>query len=117
MTSSSVGNEANTTNISCDAEDDCQILQNPTVVGNIDVDEIVQPQTKKAKTLTSDVWNYFVKIGVIKDGKEKCKCRACGKEYSCASRLGTSHLSCHIPKCHMIPRFHDVGKMPIVKGS
>ena len=100
---SSVGNRVNTTSIDCDAEDDCQILQNPTVVSNTDVDEIVQSQTKKAETLTSNVWNYFVKIGVSKDGKQKCKCRACRKEYSYASRLGTSHLSRHIPKCHIIP--------------
>ena len=90
-----------------------QILQNPIVVSNTDVDEIVQSQTKKAKTLTFNVWNYFVKIGVSKDDKEKCKCKACRKEYSCASRLGTSHLLRHIPKCHMIPQFHDVGEMLI----
>ena len=111
--SSGVGNRVNTTSNDCDAEDDCQILQNSIVVSNTDVDEIVQSQTKKAKTLTSNVWNYFVKIRVSKDGKEKCKCRACGKEYSCASILGTSHLSRHIPKCHMIPHFHDVGELLI----
>ena len=55
MTSSSIGNTVNTTSISCDAEDDCQILQNPTVVSNIDVDKIVQTQNKMVKTLTSDV--------------------------------------------------------------
>ena len=108
-----VGNRVNTTSIDCDVEDAYHILQNPIVVSNTDVDEIVQSQAKKAKTLTSNVWNYFVKIWVSKDGKEKCKCRVCGKEYSCASRLGTSHLSRHIPKCHMIPRFHDVGEMLI----
>ena len=115
MTSSdsSVGNKVNTTSIDCDVKDDYQILQNPTVVSNTDVDEIFQSQTKKAKTLTSDVWNYFVKNGMSKDGKEKCKCRACQKEYSCASRLGTSHLSRYISKCHMIPPFHDVGEMLI----
>ena len=53
--SSSVGNGVNTTSISCDVEDDCQILQNPTIVSNIDVDKIVQSQTKKVKTLISDV--------------------------------------------------------------
>ena len=108
MTSSSIEIRVNTTSISCDAEKNCQILKNPTVMSNTNVDEIVQPQTKKAKTLTFDMWNYFVKIGVSKDSKEKCKCNTCRKEYSCASRLGTSHLLCHIPRCHMIPRFHDV---------
>ena len=36
--SSSVGNRVNTTSIDCDAKDDCQILQNPTIVSNTDVD-------------------------------------------------------------------------------
>ena len=49
-----------------------------------------------------------MKIGVDKDGKEKCKCKACGKENTYASKLGTSHLSRYIPRCHKIPRFHDV---------
>ena len=68
---SGVGNRVNTTSIDCHDEDDCHILKNPTIVSNTDVDEIVQSQTKKAKTLISNVWNYFVKIGVSKDGKEK----------------------------------------------
>ena len=41
MTFSGVGNGVNITIINCDTEDDCQILQNPTIVSNIDVDEIV----------------------------------------------------------------------------
>ena len=54
-----------------------------------------------------------MKIGVGKDGKEKCKCKACGKEYTCASESRTSHLARHIPKCHMVPEFHDIGGMLI----
>ena len=54
-----------------------------------------------------------MKIGVDKDGKEKCKCKTCGKEYSCASKLGTSHLLGHIHRYYKIPRFHDVGEMLI----
>ena len=36
--SSGVGNRVNTTSIDCDAKEDCQILQNPTIVSNTDVD-------------------------------------------------------------------------------
>ena len=82
-------------------------------MSNSHVNKIVEPKTKKAKALTSNVWNFFVKIGVDKDGKEKCKCKACGKEYTCASKLRTSHISRHILRCHKIPRFHDVGDMLI----
>ena len=52
-------------------------------------------------------------IGVGNDGKEKCKCKACGKEYTCASKSRTSHLAFHISICHMVPQFHDVGGMLI----
>ena len=97
MTSSSVGKEP--ASISCDDEDR-EMLPNDSFVNNSNVDEsheTIEPQTKRAKTLTSDVWNCFVKIGVGKDDKEKYKCKACGKEYTCASKLGTSHLARHIP--------------------
>ena len=54
-----------------------------------------------------------MKYRVGKDGKDKCKCKACMKEYTCSSKSRTSHLSRHIPKCHMIPQFHNVGEMVI----
>ena len=100
MASSSVGKAPNITN-NFDVEDDCPVLQNLSIVRNIATNETVELGTKKAKTLTSNVWNFFVKIGVSKDGKEKYKCKTCGNEYTCASGVGTSHLSRHIPKCRM----------------
>ena len=66
MASSSVGNEPNTTGISCNDED-CQMLQNSSFVSNTNIDEsheIIEPQTKKAKTLTSNVWNFFCETWV-----------------------------------------------------
>ena len=51
------------------------------------------------------------KIGLTNDGVEKYKCKACGKEYSCSSKGGTSHLNHHISKFLMISRFDDVGNM------
>ena len=115
MASSIFGKESTTISINCDNED-CKLLENPSIMSNTNVDEshdTIEPQTKKAKALTSDVLNFFVKIGVGNDGKEKCKCKACGKEYTCASKSGTSHLARHIPRCHMVPQFHDVGGMLI----
>ena len=41
-------------------------------------DNEVQKESKKAKMSTSEVWKYFTKVGV-KDGKEKAKCNAYGK--------------------------------------
>ena len=58
----------------------------------------VQKETKKAKTTTSEVWNYFSKVGV-KDGKEKAKCNACGQEYVIdGTKIGTSTLLRHFKK-------------------
>ena len=54
-----------------------------------------------------------MKNGVGKDGKEKCKCKVCWKEYTCSSKSRTYHISHHIPKCHMIPQFYNVGKLLI----
>ena len=65
--------------VNCDVEDNQQMSQNPNFVSNTRVNEIVEQKTKKAKTLTSNVWTFFAKTRVDKDGKEKCKCKACGK--------------------------------------
>lgn len=51
---------------------------------------------------------FFLKIGIGKDGKEKCKCKTCGKKYTCVSKSGTSHLGRHIR-----PKFYNVGGMLI----
>ena len=59
ITSSSIGNGSNTTRINCDVEDDQQMSQNSNFVSNTHVNEIVEPKTKKAKTLTSNVWNFL----------------------------------------------------------
>ena len=79
MTSSSIGKRSNTTHINCDVEDDQQMSQNPNFASNTHVNEIVEPKTKKVKALTSNEWNFFVKIGVDKEDKEKCKSKAYGK--------------------------------------
>ena len=69
------------------------------------------PLGKKPKTCTSDVWKSFTKIGVV-DGKEKAKCNGCGKEYVIgSSKIGTSTLLRHIPKCVALSKFHNIGVM------
>ena len=40
--------------------------------------------------------------------KKNVNARLVEKKYACASKLGSSYLSRHIPKCYKIPRFHDV---------
>ena len=68
------------------------------------------PTRKNKRAKTSYCWKYFKEIGVASNRK-KCKCKTCGKEYSCSGKLGTSHLHCHICKSLTIPRFDDIGNM------
>ena len=65
---------------------------------------------KKVRGNTSEVWNNYEKIGVV-DGVEKCKCKGCGRLYTCNSENGTTHLRRHVQKCHLIPKYNDVGAM------
>lgn len=71
----------------------------------------------KGKTLTSDVWLYLVKVGIV-DGVEKCRCKACHKLLTCESGSGTSHLKRHVLSCKKTIKNHDVGEMMIdVEGK
>ena len=65
---------------------------------------------KKVRGNTSEVWNNYEKIGVV-DGVEKCKCKGCGRLYTCNSDNETTHLRRHVQKCHLIPKYNDVGDM------
>lgn len=65
---------------------------------------------KKPKTCTSEVWNYFDKIGLI-DGVEKCRCKGCRGLYTCKSSSGTAHLKQHAQKCNSLIHYQDVSVM------
>ena len=71
-----------------------------------DENNIEEKGTNTTRVGSSNVWKHFTRIGIV-DGREKCKCDGCGVIYSCGA--STSHLKCHIPKCHKIPKNHDVG--------
>ena len=36
-----------------------------------------EPSKKRAKSTTSNIWNFFTKLGVRKDGIERAGCNAC----------------------------------------
>ena len=42
---------------------------------------------------------------------ENARVVACGRLYTCNSENGTTHLRRHIQKCHLIPKYNDVGAM------
>nr|GME04251.1 zinc finger BED domain-containing protein RICESLEEPER 2-like [Ipomoea batatas] len=69
--------------------------------------------TKKgrSKELTSDVWNFFTKIGVGKDGIQRAKCNGCLKEFKSGGKeYGTSTLRRHREICRML-KYHDLRQM------
>ena len=72
-----------------------------------------QPDGKRTRANTSSVWKYFTKIGLEEDGKERAKCNSCGRKYVIGGNSGTSHLTRHRSKCHLLPRYNDVAKMII----
>ena len=65
---------------------------------------------KKVQGNTSKVWNHYEKICLI-DGVKKCKCKGYGRLYTCNSNNGTTHLRRRVQKCHLIPKYNDVGAM------
>nr|GMD48446.1 zinc finger BED domain-containing protein RICESLEEPER 2-like [Ipomoea batatas] len=65
----------------------------------------------KSKELTSDVWNFFTKIGVDADGTHKAKCNGCLKEFrSGGKQNGISSLRRHREICRML-KSHDLRQM------
>ena len=65
---------------------------------------------KKVRGNTSEVWNHYENIGLV-DGAAKCKCKDCRRLYIYNSDNGTTHLRRHVQKCHLIPKYNDVGAM------
>jgi len=74
--------------------------------------ELKESSSKKTdKSTTSDVWNYFTRIGVSDDGKERARCKGCNQKYIIGSKkFGTSHLKHHIEKCNKL-KCEDVRQM------
>ncbi|KAK2396485.1 hypothetical protein QL285_058139 [Trifolium repens] len=66
----------------------------------------------KVKATTSDVWNDFVKVGLV-DGVQKAECKGCKKLLTCRPEDGTTHLGRHRDRCMKTAIFHDVGDMMI----
>ncbi|KAF7821320.1 zinc finger BED domain-containing protein RICESLEEPER 2-like [Senna tora] len=84
------------------AETESATVQNSPTVSNL----------PKKRSATSEVWNYFVSLGVGEDGKPRAKCKACDEVYVAGgSTHGTSSLSRHLPKCPK--RNNNVGNMLI----
>ncbi|RYR34646.1 hypothetical protein Ahy_A10g049619 [Arachis hypogaea] len=43
--------------------------------------EVDEPSSKRLRPATSDVWNFFKKLGSDKDGVERAECKGCKKVF------------------------------------
>ncbi|WJX47664.1 hypothetical protein P8452_34328 [Trifolium repens] len=68
-------------NESCDAENECRVLQ---TCNSAYSDGDSEPPKKKLRGF--NIWDYFVRID--KDGKEMCECTTCGKVFTCGGKSG-----------------------------
>ncbi|KAK1572245.1 hypothetical protein Q3G72_029553 [Acer saccharum] len=63
------------------------------------------------RRLSSEVWEVFVKLPRSSDGRERNKCKLCGKVYLCESILAaTGNMKRHLKMCPKM-KIHDVDQL------
>ncbi|KAI9156677.1 hypothetical protein LWI28_010450 [Acer negundo] len=65
---------------------------------------------RKRRRLSSKVWEVFVKLPRSSDGRERNKCKLCGKVYLCERILATGNMKRHLKICPKMKR-HDVDQL------
>ncbi|RYR37383.1 hypothetical protein Ahy_A09g042277 [Arachis hypogaea] len=48
--------------------------------------EVDEPSSKRLRPTTSDVWNFFKKLGPDKDGVERAECKGCKKVFKAGDK-------------------------------
>ncbi|RYR39204.1 hypothetical protein Ahy_A09g044690 [Arachis hypogaea] len=72
--------------------------------------EVDEPSLKRVRPATSDVWNFFRKLGPDKDVVERSECKGCKKVFKAGGkRYGTSTLKQHLDSCTQI-KHEDIGQ-------
>ncbi|RYR59732.1 hypothetical protein Ahy_A05g025677 [Arachis hypogaea] len=72
--------------------------------------EVDEPSSKRLRPATSDVWNFFKKLGPDKDGVERAECKGCKKVFKAGGkRYGTSTIKRHLDSCTQI-KHEDIGQ-------
>ncbi|XP_057755746.1 zinc finger BED domain-containing protein RICESLEEPER 2-like [Arachis stenosperma] len=72
--------------------------------------EVDEPSSKRLRPATSDVWNFFEKLGPDKDGVERAECKGCKKVFKAGGkRYGTSTIKRHLDSCTQI-KHEDIGQ-------
>ncbi|KAF7801124.1 zinc finger BED domain-containing protein RICESLEEPER 2-like [Senna tora] len=89
-----------------DDGDDIEILEKKPI------EKESEPPKKRGKKETSNVWNFFKKIGKGADGIQRAACIGCKQEFKTGGTYGTSHLHRHVSSCNFVS-YHDVSQMLI----
>ncbi|KAL1298651.1 hypothetical protein AAHE18_18G047100 [Arachis hypogaea] len=72
--------------------------------------EVDEPSLKRLRPATSDVWNFFKKLGPDKDGVECAECKGCKKVFKAGGkRYGTSTIKRHLDSCTQI-KHENIGQ-------
>ncbi|RYQ98981.1 hypothetical protein Ahy_B07g086823 [Arachis hypogaea] len=72
--------------------------------------EVDEPSSKRLRPATSDVWNFFKKLGPDKDGVEHAECKGCKKVFKAGGkRYGTFTIKRHLDSCTQI-KHEDIGQ-------
>ena len=58
--------------------------------------EAEEGNVKNPRERWSMVWNYFDTLPIGSDGRERAKCKKCGRRYICETKNGTGSLRKHI---------------------
>ncbi|KAF7802447.1 zinc finger BED domain-containing protein RICESLEEPER 2-like [Senna tora] len=89
-----------------DDGDDIEILEKkPT-------EKESEPPKKRGKKETSNVWNFFKKLGKGADGIQRATFIGCKQEFKTRGTYGTSHLHRHVSSCNFVS-YHDASQMLI----
>ncbi|KAF7831896.1 zinc finger BED domain-containing protein RICESLEEPER 2-like [Senna tora] len=80
--------------------DDIEILEKKPI------EKESEPPRKRGKKETSNVWNFFKKIGKGADGIQGAACIGCKQEFKTGGTYETSHLHRHVSSCNFVS-YHD----------
>ena len=58
-----------------------------------------EANTKVERERWSVVWNYFKRLPIGSDGRERAECMRCSKRYISETKTGTGSLKNHIKNC------------------
>ncbi|KAL4577802.1 hypothetical protein LXL04_013916 [Taraxacum kok-saghyz] len=101
------------------APQDAELEEEMDDIDVVEVDVKVEGEeanTKVERERWSDVWNYFKRLPIGSDGRERAECMRCFKIYISETKTGTGSLKNHIKKCPRRDK-NDVAQMLFSKSG